>query len=236
MGVDRHPEGEPHATPAQVPGQPGAGPGAVAADQDRLVAGGRWQLRQCQVDQCDQVAGRTGGGVTGPQQTGQRLARALGPGPGRPAADKPEGVLVGALGTLFDVAVGQDQGRVHIHDQQLDVGVGAGGPRAGASMGPGGTEPGQPVGVLGNPLDHTPSSRGRGHRAEQLRLVTQHRQVAQAVATISQHDGQVWQHDRVGVAASRSAALPGPTSRLPPRSSPPVVRRSRSPRRVGPGR
>jgi hypothetical protein len=62
--------------------------------------------------------------------------------------------------------------------------------------------------VLGNPLDHTPSSRGPGHRAEQLRLVTQHRQVAQAVATISQHDGQVSQHDRVGVAASATWGTP----------------------------
>jgi hypothetical protein len=79
MGVDRHPDREPHATPAQVPGQPGAGPGAVAADQDRLVAGGRWQLLQCQVDQGDQIIGGAGGGVTGPQQTGQRLDRGLAP-------------------------------------------------------------------------------------------------------------------------------------------------------------
>jgi hypothetical protein len=63
MGVDRHPNRESHATLAQVPGQPGAGPGAVAADQDRLVASGRGELLQRQIDQGDQVIGGTGGGV-----------------------------------------------------------------------------------------------------------------------------------------------------------------------------
>ena len=37
VGVDRHTHREPHILIAQVPGQPGAGPGAVASDQDRLV-------------------------------------------------------------------------------------------------------------------------------------------------------------------------------------------------------
>jgi hypothetical protein len=37
VGVDRHAHREPHTLTAQVPGQPGAGPGAVASDQDRLV-------------------------------------------------------------------------------------------------------------------------------------------------------------------------------------------------------
>jgi hypothetical protein len=40
MGVDRHAQREPDAPVAQVPGQPGAGPGAVASHQHRQV--GRW--------------------------------------------------------------------------------------------------------------------------------------------------------------------------------------------------
>jgi hypothetical protein len=65
MSVDRHPQREADAAPAQVPGQPGAGPGAVASHQDRLVSGGRWQLRQRQVDQLDRVIAGAGGGVAG---------------------------------------------------------------------------------------------------------------------------------------------------------------------------
>jgi hypothetical protein len=61
VGVDRHPKREPHAALAQVPGQPGAGPGAVDADQDRLVGGGRWQLRQRQLDQAIRSSRRRGG-------------------------------------------------------------------------------------------------------------------------------------------------------------------------------
>jgi hypothetical protein len=60
-----------------VPGQPGAGPGAVRADQDRLAGGGRWQLRQRQLDQGEQVLGGAGGGVAWSQQAGQRLAGRL---------------------------------------------------------------------------------------------------------------------------------------------------------------
>jgi hypothetical protein len=79
VGVDRHPQGEPDLIVAEVPGQPGAGPGAVAADQDRLLPGGCWELGQGQVDQLDQIVGAAGGGVAWSQQAGcSRLGSALG--------------------------------------------------------------------------------------------------------------------------------------------------------------
>jgi hypothetical protein len=70
-----------------------------------------------------------------------------------------ERMLVGACGALFGIAVGQHQGRVRIHDQQLDVGVGASRPRASAGMCPGGTQPGQSVRILGSSFDDPPGGR-----------------------------------------------------------------------------
>ena len=43
-------------------------------------------------------------------------------------------MLVGGHPALLGIVVRQDQGRVHVHDQQLNVGVDAGGPYAGAGM------------------------------------------------------------------------------------------------------
>jgi hypothetical protein len=68
-------------------------------------------------------------------------------------------------------------------------------------MGPGGAQPGQPVGIGGDPFQHPPGGRGRGHRSEQLRLVPQGSQVAQAVAAVGQHHRQVAQHGRIRMAA-----------------------------------
>jgi len=48
MGVDLHAQGEPDAALAQVPGQPGAGPGAVGADQHRPLVSR--ELGQGEVD------------------------------------------------------------------------------------------------------------------------------------------------------------------------------------------
>jgi hypothetical protein len=65
MGVNLHPNRESDATLAQVPGQPGAGPGTVATDQNRLVGCGRWQLLQRQIDQGDEIIGGTGAALPG---------------------------------------------------------------------------------------------------------------------------------------------------------------------------
>jgi hypothetical protein len=70
VGVDRHPKGEPDLGVAEVPGEPGAGPGAVAADQDRLLSRGCWELGEGEVDQLDQIVGAAGGGVAWSQQAG----------------------------------------------------------------------------------------------------------------------------------------------------------------------
>ena len=71
---------------AQVPGQPGAGPGAVAADQDRLVPRGRWELGQGEVDQLDQILGGAGGRRCLAAAGRPAARREPGRGPGRPAA------------------------------------------------------------------------------------------------------------------------------------------------------
>jgi hypothetical protein len=60
---------------------------------------------------------------------------------------------------LLGITVRQDQGRVGIDDQQLDIGVAAGRPRASAGMCAGGTQTRQPVGILGGPFDDPPGGR-----------------------------------------------------------------------------
>jgi hypothetical protein len=64
-------------------------------------------------------------------------------------------------------------------------------------MGPRGPQPGQAVSVPGDAVDHAPGGRIGGDLTEQLRLVPQHCQVAQAVATIGQHHRQIPKHGRV---------------------------------------
>jgi hypothetical protein len=103
--------------------------------------------------------------------------------------------------------MGQHQGRVRIHHQHLDVGVTARGPGTGTGVRPGGAQPSQPVGVLGGALDSPPGGGGRGDRAEQLRLVAQHRQVTQAVTAVGQHHRQVPQHGRVRMPAAPAVRL-----------------------------
>jgi len=78
----------------------------------------------------------------------------------------------------------------------------------GRGHGPGRHAAGPTRRVLPGPLDDPPGGRGGSHRAEQLGLVTQHRQIAQAVTTVGQHHGQVPQHDRVRVAAPAAWGTP----------------------------
>jgi hypothetical protein len=72
---------------------------------------------------------------------------------------------------LLGITVRQDQGRVGIDDQQLDIGVAAGRPPASAGRCAGGTQTRQPVGILGGPFDDPRGGRGRGDPAEQLGLI-----------------------------------------------------------------
>jgi hypothetical protein len=75
MGLERRDHREPDTLLAQVPDQPGAGPGAIRAHQHRLLVAAGGQLRQGEVDQLDQVIAGAGRGVARPQQARQRLAR-----------------------------------------------------------------------------------------------------------------------------------------------------------------
>jgi hypothetical protein len=121
---------------------------------------------------------------------------------------EPEGMLVGACRAFLGITVGQDQGRVSVHDQHLDSWIATDGPGARAGMGPGGTQPGQPVRILGQALDDPPGGRGGGHRPEQLRLVAQGGQVGKAVTAIGQHHRQVPQHRRIRMAATATGLVP----------------------------
>ena len=58
-------------------------------------------------------------------------------------------------------------------------------------MSAGRPQPGKPVGVTGDLLDHPPSCWRGGDRAEQLGLVAQDGEIAEAVATVGQHHRQV---------------------------------------------
>jgi hypothetical protein len=104
--------------------------------------------------------------------------------------------------------MGQHERRVRVHDQQLGFGVSTGRPRTRPCVRPGGPQPGQPTSVSGDAVQHPPGGRGRGHRAEQLRLVAQDRQVGKAVTAVGQHHRQVPQHCRVGVATPSTRLLP----------------------------
>jgi hypothetical protein len=60
-------------------------------------------------------------------------------------------------------------------------------------------------------VQHPPRCRGGGHRPEQVRLVTQHRQVADRHPAIGEHHRQIGQHP---TRRMRRAALPPGTSHL----------------------
>jgi hypothetical protein len=106
---------------------------------------------------------------------------------------EPEPTLVGPGGALL-VGVRGHKGGVQVDHQQPVH------PRAGLPGSPAGLRAGQPqpgqasLAALGEALDDPPGGRGRGHRAEQPGLVTERRQVAQAVPTIGEHDRQIGQH------------------------------------------
>jgi hypothetical protein len=68
VGVDRHAHREPHTLLAQLPSQPGAGPGAVASDQDRLVTGGGGQLREARSTSSIRSAAPPAGALPGPSR------------------------------------------------------------------------------------------------------------------------------------------------------------------------
>jgi hypothetical protein len=106
--------------------------------------------------------------------------------------------------------VGVQQRAVHVDQQQVGVRPGTDLPGLRASLGPCRPQPGQAKLVTCDLFDHPPGGRGGGDRAEQLRLVAQHRQVAQGIAAVGQHDRQVPQHRARVVAVPRRVATACP--------------------------
>ena len=151
---------------------------------------------------------------------GSQPAAHLGPcrGPGRPAAGGTRTIPWRCLPRLLGITVAST--RV-ASASMISSSTSGWAPTAtrGRGMGPGGPQPGQSVRVGGDPLDDPPGGRGRGHRAEQLRLVPQHRQVGKAVPTIGQHHRQVPQHRRVRMAATVARLVPASDLVNPTRSA-----------------
>jgi hypothetical protein len=206
--IGRQADREPDATRVQVVSEGMSGTAGVGADQDRLVTGGRWELRQGQLDDVDVVSGGVGAGIARPQDPAQGLAGAVTAVQVGQQRVEAKAALVGP-GRALLVGMGVQQGAVHVDDQQaLDVRTGPPGRRSG--VGPGRMQPGEPVGITSDPLDDPPRRRCGRDWAKQLRLLAEDGQVAQAVATVGEHHRQVPQHHTriVAVAVGLGAARP----------------------------
>ena len=147
-----------------------------------------------------------GPGIAGPQDHGQRLPGAIAAVQPATKRVKPVAMLVGRRRALL-IGVRLDQGRVQVQDQR---------PRWGRTQRPGAlADPGQrrpqpadPTRIGGQLLGQdAPGGRDRGDLAEQPGLVPQAGQVADAVATVGEHDHQVAQHLPAVVGASTHAEV-----------------------------
>jgi hypothetical protein len=118
-------------------------------------------------------------------------------------------VLVGA-GRALLVGVGLQQRAIHVHHQQLGVGMATGSPGPATGVGAGRAQAGKPVGVAGDLLNHPPCRGRGGDLTEQLGLVAQGGQVAEAVAAVGQQHRKVAQHSADLVAMPAGLTLAGP--------------------------
>jgi|RhiMetdeSRZDD1v2_1073273.scaffolds.fasta_scaffold72667_2 hypothetical protein len=182
------------------------GAGGVGADQDRPPAGWLGQGQQHHRQHLHIVGCGVGPGIAGPQDHGQRLPGAIAAVQPATKRVKPVAVLVGRRRALL-VGVRLDKGRVHVQDQR---------PRWGRAQCPGAlADPGQrrpqpadPTRIGGQLLGQdAPGGRRGGDLVEQLRLVPQAGQVADAVATVGEHDHQVAQHLTAVMRASTHAQV-----------------------------
>ena len=123
-----------------------------------------------------------------------------------------EATLVGP-GRALLVGVGLQQRAVHVDHQQVGIRPGAGLPGPGAGVRSCRPQAGQAELVTGGALHHPPGGRGGGDRAEQLGLVAQHGQIAQAVPAVGQHHHQVAQHAARLVAVPAGLPLAGPPAK-----------------------
>jgi hypothetical protein len=164
------------------------------------------------------ILGGVGAGVARPQAPGQGL-------PGAAAAVQvgnqrvePEATLVGP-GRALLWGVGVQQRAIHVHHQQaLDVRTRLPGRRSG--MGTGRAQAGKPVGIAGDLLDDPPRRRRGGDRAEQLGLLAQDGQVAQAVAAIGQQHRKVPQHHTRSMAVPAALGATCPPGKRPGQPEP----------------
>jgi len=171
-----------------------AGAGGVGAYQDRLAVAVRFgDLGQASVQDRDVVGGGVAAGVAGPQDAGQGLVGVVQEPEYRVIA---EGMLERRRG-LFLLGMADHHAGVQIDDQTRDVaarGAGRGDYPAGLGslcpgqfprLGASGAQTGQLrlIGVGQDP----PCGRSRCDRPEHRRLLTQDRQVADALPAVSEH-------------------------------------------------
>jgi hypothetical protein len=189
-------------------GQLVGGTAGVGADQDRLVTDGLGELGQRQVDDLDVISGGVGAGIAWPQDPAQGLAGAGAAVQIGQQRVEPVAALVGPGRSLL-WGMGVQQRAIHVDDQQA-LHVRTRPPCRRPGMGTGRAQPGEPVGITSDLLDHPPRRRRGSHRAEQLGLLAEGGQVAQAVAPVGQHHYQVPQHRTriVAIPAGLGAARP----------------------------
>jgi hypothetical protein len=149
------------------------------------------------------IGGGVGGGVTGAEDSRQRLACL-----GQVAEQrvKAEAALVGA-GAAFLLGVGDQQRGVDVEDQLLGSGSGVPGP--GQRHRAGGADRFQEVAV--DRLQHPVGGALGGHRPEQGLLAAQDAEVCDVVAAIGDRDREIAQDDAGVMGAS---ALPARRHRL----------------------
>lgn len=150
-----------------------------------------------------------GAGVAGPKHPGKGLAGAI---PAvQPAAKRmePEALLVGRRRALL-VGMGVDQGRIQVQDQRPRRRR-AKLPRLLADPGQRRPQRRDPTRIGGQLLGQdAPGGRGRTDLAEQLRLVAEGGKVADAVATVGEHDYKIPQHLAAVISASAHADIGAP--------------------------
>ncbi len=175
------------------------GPGRVGPDQDGVEHQGgvvaffvaervrRGHGADGALEEFEVVVGVVGGGVARSQHGGQGFFGVVAPhGDGV----EPEAVFVGGRGVLlFRVHV--EQGRVEVPDHRADRRPRRPDARSGGGQGHGDRpQLGRSRGVQG-----PPGRRHRGHRAEELLLFFERREVGQAVRPVRDGDAEMSEHD-----------------------------------------
>ena len=158
------------------------------------------ELSQGEVEHRKVVVDVMGRRVARPQHHGQCLVGGV-----AEASQGVEAIATFVIGSGSDpLRVGIDQRGVEVQDQRpvLAHRRQSGRPGSGSGLGSGFSDAPEQIGV--DRIDDPRSRRGGGHGTEEARLVTQDRQVREAVAPISQGEGHIEQ-DTAGIVAARPA-------------------------------